>query len=158
MRRANQSTNPYFTSYWRESGFEVVFLFWFCDWGGCCCCCNWWMLCWVEEGCCNWNIWVLTESCGTMHFEGFSPLNSVVASFNRWTSVVKASFKAIPLCHKQQKSHQQPNVAQMVLSFGVNVVCWKLNNDMKCRWEQSMEHQKENWWYHMFSDAYPGYF
>jgi hypothetical protein len=38
-----------------------------------------------------------------MHLEGCSPPNSAVASFNRWTSVVNASFKAVPLNHKEEK-------------------------------------------------------
>lgn len=101
--------NPYFTTYWRDSGFEVVPPFCCCDGCCCCCCCKWCMLSWLEGCCCciNWNIWGLTESCGTMHLEGCSPLNSAVAIFNRWTSVVKASFKAVRLHHKQEKLHKQ---------------------------------------------------
>lgn len=117
---------PYFTSYWRDSCFEVVLPFCCCDWGGCCC--NWWMLNWVGDCCCcNWNIWGLTESCGTMHLDGFSPLISAVASFNRWTSAVKASFKAKPLHHKQNKLHQSWMQHKSINFFGLNVNCMLTN-------------------------------
>ena len=62
-----------------------------------------------------------------MHLEGCSPPNSAVASFNRWTSAVKASFKAVPLNHMQDKFHKQSII-----------------NAAQKREFLKMEHRKEN--------------
>ena len=96
-RHGDFSTLARVTSYWFDSVFAVVFPF--CCWGcGCGCCWNWWgMLSWEDCFWCSWNIWWLAESCwAAMPLEGSeSPPSSWVAIFNRRTSAVNASFRAV---------------------------------------------------------------
>lgn len=69
-------------NYWLDSGFVVALPF-------CCICC--WCCCWSW----SWSPWWFIDDWDITPFEGWDcAFISVVASFNRWTSPVNASFRA----------------------------------------------------------------